>query len=123
MVIDTSAILAIVFNEKHSLWVIQQLRSHKGDFFLSTVNFAEILIRVKDKNPKKGSEVKKILLESGVQLIAPSPSQAEIAADARLKFPLNLGDCFVYALAKERKCEILTLDSDFKKTDAKVVSP
>jgi uncharacterized protein with PIN domain len=55
--------------------------------------------------------------------VAPSPRQAEIAAVARLRFPLNLGDCFAYALARDEDCPLLTLDRDFRRTDITVISP
>jgi hypothetical protein len=33
------------------------------------------------------------LLSSGIRFVAPAESQAQIASRARLRFPLNLGDC------------------------------
>ncbi|RKZ36095.1 MAG: hypothetical protein DRQ49_15900 [Gammaproteobacteria bacterium] len=44
-------------------------------------------------------ELKKNLLDSNLGFVAPDVFQAQIAAKARLKYQLNLGDCFVYALA------------------------
>jgi uncharacterized protein with PIN domain len=49
--------------------------------------------------------------------------QAQIASKARLKFSLNLGDCFAYALACVENSPILTLDSDFARVDVPVVFP
>ena len=40
-----------------------------------------------------------------------------------MKYPLNLGDCFAYALAVTEKRAILTLDRDFTKTDVRSVVP
>ena len=59
------------------------------------------------------------IFASEIRFVAPTPSQAVEAARARGLFPLNLGDCFAYALAKEEGCLLLTLGKDFKKTDAK----
>ena len=53
----------------------------------------------------------------------PDVEQAAIVAKARLRFPLNLGDCFAYALAQTEHCPILTLDSDFKRLDCRIVRP
>jgi ribonuclease VapC len=61
--------------------------------------------------------------ESAIRLVAPTPEQAEIAAEARVRYPLNLGDCFAYALARHEDCPLLTLDRDFRRTDVKVVLP
>lgn len=61
-----------------------------------------------------------LLHELGHALII---EQARVAAEARLRFPLNLGDCFAYALAKVERQAILTLDSDFRCLDVAVVIP
>ena len=53
----------------------------------------------------------------------PTESHAEIAARARLRYPLNLGDCFAYALAKDEDQALLTLDRDFRRSDLKVILP
>jgi uncharacterized protein with PIN domain len=55
--------------------------------------------------------------------VPPSVEQARVAAAARLRYPLNLGDCFVYALAVEEQSSILTLDGDFRAVDCSVVTP
>jgi hypothetical protein len=62
-----------------------------------------------------------MLLTSSIRFVPPDKSQAEIAADARMRLPLNLGDCFAYALAKSENCRILTLDDDFRETDVPLV--
>ncbi len=41
----------------------------------------------------------------------------------RLKFPLNLGDFFVYALPVQENSTILTIDRDFKNVDRPVLIP
>ena len=41
----------------------------------------------------------------------------------RLIFPLNLGDCFAYALAVAQDSPILTLDADFRAVDRPVIRP
>lgn len=42
---------------------------------------------------------------------------------ARLRYPLNLGDCFAYALAKDEDRTLLTLDRDFRRSDLRVILP
>lgn len=89
---------------------------------MSTVNLAETLILIEDRQPQLFENLKSEILSSSIRFVAPSLKQASIAASARLRFPLNLGDCFAYALAKDEQCSILTLDPDFKKTDLRTVS-
>jgi ribonuclease VapC len=58
-----------------------------------------------------------------VPAVAPTRHHAELAAAARLRYPLNLGDCFAYALAKAEGCPLLALDDDFRKTDIELIAP
>ena len=90
---------------------------------MSTVNLAEALIIIRDRQPGLADELEKRLLSSEIRFIAPDQSQARIAARARLQFPLNLGDCFAYALARSESCGILTVDSDFRSLDVPVTLP
>jgi ribonuclease VapC len=90
---------------------------------MSTVNYVETLILVGDRFPRRVEEVRELIDSSQIAIVAPTRSQGEIAARARLRFPLNMGNCFAYALAKEEDCPLLTLDRDFRYTDIKVVLP
>ena len=63
------------------------------------------------------------LFASSSKFVPPDVEQARRAAIARLRYPLNLGDCFAYALAKTRGCPIVTRDGDFKKADCEILSP
>jgi len=123
MVIDTSAILAIYFNQKHALWILGQIEACPAVLLMSTVNLAECLILLKDRNASGYCKLADRLLGEPIRFVPPSSSQAQIAAEARFKYPLNLGDCFAYALAKENDEPLLTLDGDFRRTDLKVIIP
>lgn len=123
MVIDTSALLAIYFNERQALWLLAQLESDEPGLKMSTVNLAECLILLRDRNPSGYPKLEERLLGEPIRFVAPSSSQARIAAQARFRFPINLGDCFAYALAKETDEPLLTLDRDFRRTDIKVLIP
>ena len=63
------------------------------------------------------------ILESGIRFVPPDVRQARIVAEARLRYPLNLGDCFAYALAVTEDCPLLAIDSDFRNVDRIVLSP
>lgn len=123
MVVDTSVLLAIFFAELFGEWAAAQLVEHAGELRMSTVNLTETLIRVRDRQPHLFEEIEKELLNSGIQFIAPDVQQARLAAEARLRYPLNLGDCFAYALATVKDVPILTLDRDFRLVDRPVVCP
>jgi ribonuclease VapC len=99
------------------------LLENAEDLQMSTVNYVETLILVGDRFPRRVEEVREVIDSSQIVVIAPTRRQGEIAARARLRFPLNMGDCFAYALAKEQECPLLTLDRDFRNTDIDVVLP
>lgn len=123
MVVDTSVILAIVFQEEHAPWSITQLERYRDTLCMSTVNLTEALIRMKDRQPTLASKLETTLLDGPIRFVPPSTEQARIAAEARLRYPLNLGDCFAYALARAEDDRILTLDKDFRNLDLEVLLP
>ena len=51
MAVDTSAILAICFNEPDAAWASEQMNADAGQLLMSTVNLAEALIRIRDRQP------------------------------------------------------------------------
>jgi uncharacterized protein with PIN domain len=123
LVVDTSAILAIFFQQIHGTWAADQLAAHQGQLRMSTVNLAEALIVIRDRQPALADELERRLLESEIRFVPLDQSQAQIAARARLLFPLNRGDCFAYALAPAESCGILTVDSDFRSVNVQVTLP
>jgi ribonuclease VapC len=123
VVVDTSILLAVFFNEEHGGWAVDQLQEHRQRLRMSTVNYVEALILIRSRQPHLFEGLRRMIEESTIRLVPPTAQQAEIAAIARLRYPLNLGDCFAYALARDEQCPVLTLDPDFRKTDATVIIP
>ena len=125
MVIDTSALLAIFFNETFGPWALDQPQVHADGLMMSTVNYTEVLILAQDRQAKAITEIRESMESSSIRLVGPTPRHAELAALARLRlrYPLNLGDCFAYALAKEQQCELLTPDRDFRRTGIRLILP
>lgn len=123
MVIDASALLAVLFDEEHAAWAISQMEASNDGLCMSTVNLAETLIIVHDRQPQQVYTVEEQLLRAGIEFVAPDVEQARTAAEARLRFPINLGDCFAYALSVSRDEPILTIDRDFSRLDVAVTIP
>jgi len=122
VVIDSSAILAIYFDEPSASWVLEHLaRAERIE--MSTVNLGEVLMRIRDRDPMRADAFEGRLLAERIEFVPPDVEQTVIAARARLQFPLNFGDCFAYALAKARNLPLLTLDQDFRSTDLSLVLP
>ena len=123
MVIDTSALLAMLFREPLAMPVADAMAAYGPDYVMSTVNLTEALIKVRDKRRDAADVLEAQLYAVGIRFIAPDVRQADIAAAARLRYPLNLGDCFAYALAVVEGRPLLTVDADFRGLDCEVVLP
>lgn len=124
MIVDTSILLSIVFDEEHGAWSEDVLARHSRDLKMSTINLTELLILLKRRRPGTEEEVKGLLYKKPISFFDATRAHAETAATARVMYKdLNFGDCFAYALAKEHACPIITLDADFLKTDLEVIHP
>jgi ribonuclease VapC len=123
VVIDTSILLAIFLNEDSGSWASAQLEANQPLLRMSVVNYTELLILIADRRPSELGEIRQRVERSVIRLAPATVAQAEIAAAARRRYPLNLGDCFAYALAKDEGCPLLTLDRDFRRCDIQVVLP
>jgi ribonuclease VapC len=123
IVVDSSAILAVLFNEPSGPWFAGQLESNQGSLLMSTVNLTEVLIHLRNRLVREASTIEASLFASGLQFIPPTIDHARQAAAARLRYPLNLGDCFAYALSATENCPIMTQDGDFQKCDRPILFP
>ena len=107
MIIDTSAILAILGDEPERKALIQCIikASDKG---LSAASFVEASIVLEARYGYDGvRDFDLFLTKAGITLIAVDVEQAQIARQAFKKYGkgrhiagLNFGDCFSYAAAK-----------------------
>ena len=71
-----------------------------------------------------GDRMRRLLGQFSFEIVAVTPSDSSKIADAYSRWGkgvhparLNLGDCFAYALAKERGCPLLFVGEDFSRTD------
>lgn len=125
MIIDTSAIMAILLEEPEQDELARKLgtasvrRVSAGTWIELTV----VMTRRADARLLRGLEA---LREQFPFEIAPATTeQALIGAEAYRtyghgaghKARLNFGDCFAYALAEERNCPLLYVGNDFAQTD------
>lgn len=120
---DSSAILSVYFEESLAAWVSEQMLHSSTPLRMSTVNLAECLMRFASKKSPAPVNLRRRLMTSGIDFVPPDVAQTLLSADARDRFPFNLGDCFAYALAKTYGEPLLTLDFDFRDADVAVVLP
>lgn len=124
MIVDASAILAVLFDEPEKAQ-FRDLLLMTPELAMSPVNYLEASVRADDKrHPGKGRELDALLAGFGIQMVAVNAEQAKFAREAYKTFgkgnhpaKLNLGDCFAYALSKARSEPLLFKGEDFRKTD------
>lgn len=125
MVIDSSALLTILFGESDAGDFLEALAS-PGRKFMSSVSKLEASIVVEARKGEAGSAaLARLLAAAEVETIPFDSGQAEIAMAAWRRFGkgrhpagLKLGDCAAYALASTLNDYILCKGDDFSKTDA-----
>jgi len=121
IIVDTSALIAIVLGEQDADRCMDVLES-EPDLAISAGTVAEALIVAGRRNV--GREVASLIDGLGFKIIALTPLRAKQVAEAYDRWGkgihpagLNLGDCFAYALAHENGCPLLFVGEDFAKTD------
>jgi ribonuclease VapC len=117
MVVDASAILAILLGEKKAGAIADLLAKSSTRPSVSPVNYVECLIILADRKRIPIDRAKEAVDALRLEILDLTLEDCISAAEARLRFPLNLGDCFAYAAARVRGLPLLALDSDFLKSD------
>jgi ribonuclease VapC len=129
MVIDTSAIIAVLLNEANAAAIAQAIESGSPRL-LSAANFLEASIVIESRKGEAGGrELDLLLYRAAIEVVAVDQDQAEIARLAWRRFGkcrdpagLNYRDCFAYALAKTRRLPLLFQGDDFSRTDIELVA-
>lgn len=124
MVVDTSAIVAIIVDEPEANEYQCLIEEHPHPV-MSAASFAEAGIVVMQRlNPAAMQDLAILLSGAGMEIIPVTPDQARLAIAAYERFGksthpagLNYGDCFSYALAQARGEPLLAKGNDFVRTD------
>ena len=124
MVIDTSGLIAVIANEPEQAVFVESMK--KADkTLLSAASLVEAnIVLMRGKVPNAASQLAAFLEEAEVEVVPVDEEQAQLAVEAYRRYGkgrhparLNFGDCFVYALAKQRGEPLLFKGDDFSKTD------
>ena len=125
MIVDASALLAIVLSEPERDRFLE-IADSAGNLTMSVVNFVEAGIKVdRDVDPRRAATLDKIIAELAIGIAPVTVDQGRLARQAHKQFGrgsghparLNLGDCFAYALARTRREPLLFKGDDFTRTD------
>ncbi|PYU52871.1 MAG: hypothetical protein DMG48_04435 [Acidobacteria bacterium] len=128
MVIDTSALLAILLGEPERGKFLQLL-SESETRLLSAANALETAMVVESRRGEAaGRELDLFLHRTKIEIVAVDEEQFSIARFAWRKFgkgrhpaALNFGDCFAYALTKTSSEPLLAKGDDFRRTDLQIL--
>lgn len=129
MVIDTSAILAILFDEPSAERLEDAVASDPVRL-ISAGNVLEAGIVVEARLGEVGGRELDLLLHgAGIETVPVDADQVALAREAWRRFGrgrhrarLSFGDCFAYALARTAGEPLLFVGDDFALTDVAVVS-
>jgi len=129
MVVDTSALLALLLNEVEAPAFRLAMEADPVRL-LSAASLVEIGIVIEARVGEAGGrELDLLLLKAAIEVVAVDAEQADLARQAFRRFGkgrhaagLNYGDCFSYALAQSSGEPLLFKGNDFSQTDLTVVS-
>jgi ribonuclease VapC len=129
MIIDTSALVAVLDQELEAERIVRTLAS-APERILSAANLVEVGIVMQARRGDDGArDLDLLLAKLRVDIAVVTANQADIARKAFRRYGrgrhaanLNFGDCFAYALAKDTSAPLLFKDDDFGQTDVMVAS-
>jgi ribonuclease VapC len=124
VIVDTSVIIALLKNEQDA-GAIRAVLSRSLDCRMSAVSYAEAGVVVdSNRDPVLSRRFDDLLRDVEISVEPVTSNQARIAREAyrdfgkgRHRAGLNFGDCFAYALAKEKGQPLLFKGDDFCHTD------
>ncbi len=119
IVVDTSALLAIVLHEEAGPSCMAALRADDR-LLISAGTLTEALIVAQNRAGK--TDMEDLVEGLGFEVVPVTRDTARRAAAAHARWGkgakgLNFGDCFAYAVAKEKNCPLLYVGRDFTKAD------
>lgn len=131
MIVDTSALVAILKSEPEARYFRDQLRDASEPVTISSATLLEAGIVIDGgKNTLLSAQLDEIISDFGI-IVAPfTEVQSGLARSAYRQYgkssghkaQLNFGDCFAYALAIDTDRPLLFKGDDFSKTDVKIAS-
>ena len=116
MIVDASAVVAI-FKTEPKANQIEEVLENASTLIMASVTLTETVLAGL-KIGVSAADLAGRIRAFGIEVVPVDESLTLGAAEARHRYPIRFGDGFVYGLAKARRLLILTLDTEFAKTDA-----
>ena len=123
-VLDASALLAMFFAQP-GMEQVRDLfhRAAEADkpLLISAVNWAEVLYKLERKEGRTGMETARRFERTMPLEVAPLDCElAESAAQLKTAHNLGLADACAATLAKARKADLVTADTEFKAVEGEI---
>ncbi len=128
MIVETSALVAIVRGESDGISLYDTILDCKESRLLSAAGYLEAgLVVDGQRDDSKSASLDAFIEILKIEIAPVTASQAKIARQAYREYGkgsghaarLNFGDCFAYALAKDRNEVLLFKGDDFAVTDVR----
>jgi ribonuclease VapC len=124
MVLDTSAIIAILTGEPVADRLVGAIEADRTRLVSSATVVEASLVLLGRYGEAGDVQLDRLLRTIGAEVVPVGEEQVMLARDAALRFgrgrhpaALNFGDCFSYALAVARGESLLFVGDDFAMTD------
>lgn len=128
MVIDTSAVVAILGMEREATRLAEAIEADTNRL-MSAATLVETGLVIESRyGTAGGRELDVLIAKAGLSIEPVTAEQADVAREAWRRYgkgrhaaALNLGDCFSYALARTTGEPLLCKGDDFIQTDVSIV--
>jgi ribonuclease VapC len=128
MIVDSSAVIAILKKESDWLELSKALDGGHANRMSAASYFDCSIVVDKDRNPILSSALDDLIFDAGITIEPVTAEQARIARQAYRDYgrgsghaaDLNFGDCFSYALARDKREPILCKGGNFIHTDLRM---
>lgn len=126
MIIDTSALIAILWQEPEAQQFADSIEAAASNLHMSAATFLETgIVLDGSRDPIVARSSEDLVSRAGIAIEPVTAQQVKIAREAYRDFGkgnghpagLNFGDVFAYALAKLRDEPLLFKGNDFRETD------
>lgn len=123
-VLDSLALIAY-FRDEPGAEAVENLLVIAGKkdipLHMTDVNYAEVKYSIVRKDGAAAwEEAAKILQGLPIDFHSTNRALADTAADFKARFKLSLADAFAAALARDKKAELVTGDSEFKAVEKEI---
>jgi ribonuclease VapC len=128
MVVETSAVLAILLEEPEAAEFAQLIEDDPAPVISAASVVEAGIVLISRHGPDARDDLQDFLAQGGLQVEPVTAEQAELALEAyhrygkgRHRAGLNFGDCFAYALCQATGQPLLFKGRDFSQTDIATV--